>query len=55
MAVSMLALILISFFLALLVVLLIKSPKAGAIVAGVLVCLVLAGVFGVRFLVLAVV
>jgi len=48
MAVSMLALILISFVFALLVVLLIKSPKAGAIFAGVLVCLVLAGVFGVR-------
>jgi len=50
MAVSMLGLIWISFFFALLVVLLVKSPKAGAIVAGVLVCLVLAGVFGVRLL-----
>ena len=50
MVVSMFALILISFVFALLVFLLIKSPKAGAIFAGVLVCLVLAGVFGVRFL-----
>ena len=49
MAVSMFALILISFVLALLVVLLIKSPKAGAIFAGVLVSLVLAGLFGGRF------
>ena len=50
MAVSMFALILIPFVFALLVLLLIKSPKAGAIFAGVLVCLVLAGVFGGHFL-----
>jgi len=50
MAVSMFAVILIPFVFALLVFLLIKSPKAGAVFAGVLVCLVLAGLFGGRFL-----
>jgi len=51
MVVSMFAFILIPFVFALLVFLLIKSPKAGAVFAGVLVCLVLAGLFGGRFLV----
>ncbi|MBN2130979.1 MAG: hypothetical protein JW741_15865 [Sedimentisphaerales bacterium] len=50
MAVSMFGLILIPFIFTVLVVLLIKSPKAGAVSVGVLVFLVLAGLFGVRFL-----